>query len=578
MAIEFSCPRCDRRYSVSEAMAGRRVTCKACGQERTVPGASSAAQPAPAVSRPVTPPRPAPSRASAVFEEDDRDAPLDDFDELPSPRRPAARSAPARVRKGTASAGISPIVYAGLALIVGLVAASGIYAIYAANARGRGDLTAPIYLVMVSFAGLALCVIGHLGITLHAAANEGPGAGLLCFFVPFYSLMYNARHSAETQRYVWPYGLGLVAVIGCSWAAPLVRHQAGRPGAVAVAAPEDDGPQLLSGHAVILVVATNLPDQAATEVFGEKLARLPRGPGRGFQMMSTGDGRGTQRYEIDPVADVRAFADAMTFARVSRVSGRTIYAEASLDEPELAERRAKIAATQAEHEARMAQHHQGADPANPFQPRARAADAPADPNAGPVDRALAELKSSNDHKVKEAVTRLRYGVPEDRREQVAEALTPLLEHRDIFLVNEVLTSLTAIRGVSAVPAILNLLGRPFVGDDALKALGDLRDPRAIGPILDRLERDGHNAAEALVKIGPEAEAPVIEKLRDSSDSVRRSACEILARIGTAEAVRAMRALPADPDGLVRLKATEAMKQILARVGPVPLSKGKKAGK
>ena len=40
MAIVLTCPRCDRKYSVGDAMAGRRVTCKGCGQEFPVPGGS----------------------------------------------------------------------------------------------------------------------------------------------------------------------------------------------------------------------------------------------------------------------------------------------------------------------------------------------------------------------------------------------------------------------------------------------------------------------------------------------------------------------------------------------------------
>lgn len=44
MAIVFTCPRCDRKYSVADTMAGRRVTCKGCGQEFPVPGTATAAE------------------------------------------------------------------------------------------------------------------------------------------------------------------------------------------------------------------------------------------------------------------------------------------------------------------------------------------------------------------------------------------------------------------------------------------------------------------------------------------------------------------------------------------------------
>jgi len=88
MAIVFMCPRCDRKYSVSDALAGRRATCKDCGQEQTVPS-----------------PRPTPRPSSGVltdFEEED-DEPVarkpyaQDFDDVPI--APPPRSvAPARVK------------------------------------------------------------------------------------------------------------------------------------------------------------------------------------------------------------------------------------------------------------------------------------------------------------------------------------------------------------------------------------------------------------------------------------------------------------------------------------------------
>lgn len=39
MPLTFACPRCDTSYSVAEAMAGKRVNCKASGQEQSVPSA-----------------------------------------------------------------------------------------------------------------------------------------------------------------------------------------------------------------------------------------------------------------------------------------------------------------------------------------------------------------------------------------------------------------------------------------------------------------------------------------------------------------------------------------------------------
>ncbi len=45
MAIVVTCPRCDRKYSLADTMAGRRVTCKGCTQEFGVPGCSASSSP-----------------------------------------------------------------------------------------------------------------------------------------------------------------------------------------------------------------------------------------------------------------------------------------------------------------------------------------------------------------------------------------------------------------------------------------------------------------------------------------------------------------------------------------------------
>lgn len=70
MAINFTCVRCDRKYSVGDAMAGRRVTCKACGQEFNVPGGMVAA------------------RSAAFDDEDDDDGPPISM----APPRPTSRA------------------------------------------------------------------------------------------------------------------------------------------------------------------------------------------------------------------------------------------------------------------------------------------------------------------------------------------------------------------------------------------------------------------------------------------------------------------------------------------------------
>ena len=45
MPIQFSCPRCERAYTVADALAGKRIKCKECGQEQSIPTLSAMAEP-----------------------------------------------------------------------------------------------------------------------------------------------------------------------------------------------------------------------------------------------------------------------------------------------------------------------------------------------------------------------------------------------------------------------------------------------------------------------------------------------------------------------------------------------------
>src|SRR5215210_2988212 len=49
MTITFACPGCARRYSVNQALAGKRTKCKQCGHGMTIPAAAAGtASPGPA--------------------------------------------------------------------------------------------------------------------------------------------------------------------------------------------------------------------------------------------------------------------------------------------------------------------------------------------------------------------------------------------------------------------------------------------------------------------------------------------------------------------------------------------------
>ncbi len=105
---------------------------------------------------------------------------------------------------------------------------------------------------------------------------------------------------------------------------------------------------------------------------------------------------------------------------------------------------------------------------------------------------------------------------------------------------------------------------PTVAPRAAWILGNLREPRAVAPLLELLERSEDmgslaEAATALGKIGDAAAVPALERLlRGSYLPVRLRAVDALARIGGAKAVRVLREAAEDPSAAVRWAAREAL--------------------
>jgi HEAT repeat protein len=78
--------------------------------------------------------------------------------------------------------------------------------------------------------------------------------------------------------------------------------------------------------------------------------------------------------------------------------------------------------------------------------------------------------------------------------------------------------------------------------EAAGRLGKLRDPRAIGPLLDAAGREGYSAvfeavAEALARIGPSCVKHLIEALEDRRAFVRSTAKRALGKIGDSRAIQ-----------------------------------------
>jgi hypothetical protein len=197
--------------------------------------------------------------------------------------------------------------------------------------------------------------------------------------------------------------------------------------------------------------------------------------------------------------------------------------------------------------------------------------------ADEVERSLAQLRSSDLLTRKQAVQRLGRTFPDHRLAEVVAALLPLLENDDNFLVIDVIKTLAVWKSPESVPALIDRASdnRVFVRHEALKALAKSKDPRAVEPIVARIKEDGFQVEDALKDMGAMAEPALIERLTNPDTDVRRRACNILKVIGGKETLKAMQALPTDPEFSVQVAAREATKAIVARVGQLAPSRSRK---
>jgi hypothetical protein len=530
MTITFACPGCAKRYEVDTAMAGKRAKCKQCGHAMTVPAASGSTPSSDPYGLADEPMAARPVRGHAA-----RPAPADEIDQ-PAPPTRARPRATRTVR--TANAGLPLSVKALLTLLGGLLAVSFVGLVVIGLAEGKPALVLVALEMFVACAFAGLAGVSNLKIVFMASA-EGRRTGRGFLFSPFYVLDFVVRHWEDTKGLFLAWVTGLAGLV--LWSIFVLPH---------VKAVGGPGARGGSGQSVELIV-TEVPDGDARAVFQEKLKALSDRFGVTSMSGSSESGK-PDRIVLSPVRDPRAFAAAITFGTVTSVWGREIHVTAApVSAEEIAAQKARQAEADADRQGDVA-----ARPAGPALPT----------DAAAVTQALSDLKSSDPGKQKEAVQRLARTAPDERRAEVVAALRPLLEDKDFFLASDVIKTLTVWNTPEVVPALIAMLPDEQHRDQVIKALGTLRDPRAIEPMLAYLKTSGFQVEDALRKLGPDAEPALINRLRDADPAVRRQACVILEHVGGAKTLAFMQSAPPDPDASVRMAAQDAIRTIAARNG------------
>jgi HEAT repeats len=269
-----------------------------------------------------------------------------------------------------------------------------------------------------------------------------------------------------------------------------------------------------------------------------------------FSWMSRGN---TAVLTLAPVDDIPGFASRIDFGTTA-VSGNQIKVQIS---PAYV---ASVARLPAEPSAAAG------DTGRP----GRASEPEFPPDADAATRSLIQLKWPETRTKKDGLNRLMRTTPDERLAEVVQAVLPLLDDDDGWLVGDAIKVLVIWKSPDAVPALIKLTtdNRFTVRHEAIKALGKIKDPRGAEPVILRIQEDGFQAEDALKEMGPIAEQALIERLTNPDSGIRRRVCNILKVVGGKETLKAMQSLPADPDFSVRVAAKDAIGGIVLRVGPL----------
>jgi HEAT repeats len=533
ITIVLNCPHCQKRYELDEALAGKKSRCKACGEVFAIPvprRRASESAPTPPISAKAA----QPARWESVLEDEPASfkasrgpSPLADHDfNLPPPPQ-AAYPEPIRTSNSYRHRGSNPDVgftiagcYLGLALLV--VMGFFVWLGAAQPETGRVGQIFAITALFLHGAALLLSFSGFIWV-LVIAFGESLAQGLLCLLVPCYVLFYTFSRWEDTK------GAFVLKVLPlANWVVFFIIGfaigVAGKSDALTNVAGGDAQPEAMPAPAGPQPGLNRQPGFGAPPGFEPqpgfgpqpRFGAQPGGPPPGFGPRQRGGGPLSGNPQFQPPTD-----------RDARRRGRN-------QQPEF----------------------------------------PHDADA--VARSLIQLKSDETHTRKDALNRLMRTTPDDRLAQVVQAVLPLLDDDDGWLVGDAIKTLVIWKSPEAVPTLIKLTNdnRFTVRHEAIKALGKIKDPRGVEAVILRIKEDGSQVEDALKEMGPIAEPALIERLTNPDSDIRRRVCAILKVVGGKETLKAMQPLPADPELSVRVAANDAASSIILRVGPLSAAERK----
>jgi HEAT repeat protein len=147
-----------------------------------------------------------------------------------------------------------------------------------------------------------------------------------------------------------------------------------------------------------------------------------------------------------------------------------------------------------------------------------------------------------------------------------KAVPYLLRHiddADPGMRRQVIRTLAGLQDQRATPDVIRVMkADPQVRLDAITALGEFHDPRAINPLADQFKNYDYDVpagvVAALSKIGPASLPRAIQDAKNADPQVRSYAVRTLATIGGPTTIQPLLAAAKDPVATVRTEAVQGM--------------------
>ncbi len=248
-------------------------------------------------------------------------------------------------------------------------------------------------------------------------------------------------------------------------------------------------------------------------------ATCVRGPGSSHRLV----------FVVAPFADVNAFASQIDFADVQSVdvAGRAVTMRANASK--LPEDMRPI-------------------PSNPRDPTFYSGN-------------LAALRSSVNGRQAEALRNLKKAPPKELRDEITEAIKPLLLDKSVSVRQDALEAYVVWSESDVVPELIRALddSSTTVRNVALDKLAETKDPRAVEPVVALLKTDPYAVERRIKLLGSVASKAVAEHLLDTDKNVQQTALRILKDIGVPkEATTSLVGLLESPEFSLRAAALAAL--------------------